>query len=164
MDRLDKAIELYKQISNSCNDAKEKCKTCKRSKECNFYCDFASPMDVSFYLNQIGDLFSKEPSIQLKNIDVSNVNFWEQRDKLIKDGEKFTDRVFDYIFYYDNYDSEKNYKYKKHAIEEFWNMVQYGLGLLQKIDVDADEVMAEYPKHLQKIESQGNKPKENKNR
>ena len=71
MDRLEKAIELYKQISNSCNEAKEKCETCKRSKECDFYCDFASPMDVSFYLNQIGDLFSKEPSIQLKNIDTS---------------------------------------------------------------------------------------------
>lgn len=102
----------------------------------------------------------RDKSIVLKNIDVSNVNFWEQRDKLIKDGEKFTDRVFDYIFYYDNYDSEKNYKYKKRAIEEFWNMVQYGLGVLQKIDVDADEVMEEYPKHLLKMEQRGNKPRE----
>ncbi len=150
-DRLDEAIELYKQISNSCDDAKEKCKTCKRSKECDFYCDFASPMDVSFYLNQIGDLFSKEPSIQLKNIDLSSVKPNEQMKKFNEEVEEFIIAV-----------EEHNYmalKCKSHMIEEFWDVVQSGLGLLHFEGVEADEVMQGYGKHLLKMEQRGNKPR-----
>ena len=149
MDRLDKAIEIYNQISNSCNDAKEKCKKCKRSKECDFYCDFASPMDVSFYLNQIGDLFSKEPSIQLKNID-TNMSFNELKNKLIEDREKFEDSVVDCMLSY--VCEEKNAEeYEKHAIEELWDMIQTGLELIQKAGISADEVMKGYSKYLEKI-------------
>ena len=149
MDRLEKAIELYKQISNSCDDAKEKCKTFKRSKECDFYCDFASPMDVSFYLNQIGDLFSKEPSIQLKNIDLS-MSFCELKNKLIEDRERFEDAVIDLIL--SNACVEENAEeYEKHAIEELWDLIQTGLELIKKAVISADEVMAEYPKYLEKI-------------
>ena len=150
-DRLDEAIELYKQISNSCDDAK-KCKTCKISKECDFYCDFASPMDVSFYLNQIGDLFSKEPSIQLKNIDLSSVKPNEQMKKFNEEVEEFIIAV-----------EEHNYmalKCKSHMIEEFWDVVQSGLGLLHFEGVEAKEVMEGYQEHLQKMEARGNKPRE----
>ena len=149
MDRLDKAIKIYKQISNSCDDAKEECKTCKRNKECDFYCDFASPMDVSFYLSQIGDLFLKEPSIQLKNIDTS-MNFCELRNKLIEDREKFDDAIVDCMFSYAC--EEKSAKeYEKHAIEELWDMIQTGLELINKTGITADEVMEGYNEYLEKI-------------
>ena len=94
-----------------------------------------------------------EKSIVLKNIDTSNVDFWGQRYKFIEDRERFDDTIVDCIFSYEDNDVENAEKCKKRSIEEFWDMVQTGIGLLQNININADEVMAEYPKYLQKIES-----------
>ena len=100
MDRLEKAIEMASKYKEMYYE-REDCDSCKHySDNCELGCLLCE-------LREWDKIIPKEKSIVLKNIDVSNVNFWEQRDKLIKDGEKFTDRVFDYIFYYDNYDSEK---------------------------------------------------------
>lgn len=150
-DRLDKAIELYKQISNSCDDAKEKCKTCKRSKECDFYCDFASPMDVSFYLNQIVDLFSKEPSIQLKNIDLTGYSEHEQVSKYLEESNELIKVIIDK-------DSNSSFE---HFCEEVFDQLQVCIGIAEKkYNKTANDVMAEYPKHILKMEQRGNKPRE----
>lgn len=150
-DRLDEAIELYKQISNSCDDAKEKCKTCKRSKECDFYCDFASPMDVSFYLNQIGDLFSKEPSIQLKNIDLKGYSLEEQKEKLLEEINELIKIVIDI-------DTNNNFE---HFCEETFDILQVCIGIAEKkYGKSANDVMKEYSNHLLKMEQRGNKPRE----
>ena len=41
-----------------------------------------------------------------------------------------------------------NKRIDKDTIKAFWDMVQTSLGLLNKIDVDADEVMEYYNKNL----------------
>ena len=101
-----------------------------------------------------------EKSIVLKNIDLRNVDFWEQRDKFIEDMKKFDNTVVDCLFAYEDDDLENAEKCKKRSIEEFWDIVQTSINILQKININADEVMAEYPKHLEKMESRGNKPRE----
>ena len=81
--------------------------------------------------------------------------FWEQRNKFIEDMKKFDDTVVDCLFAYEDDDLENAEKCKKRSIEEFWEMVQTSIGFLQKINNNANEVMTEYSKHLQKIESRG---------
>ena len=151
MDRLDKAIELYKQISNSCDDAKEKCKTCKRSKECDFYCDFASPMDVSFYLNQIGDLFSKEPSIQLKNIDISGSTLDKLFDEVIKKNEECKYALTNLI---ELIKCNVNKEYlKEHYIEKILDQLQANINIASVYGIKADDIMKYYNnKYLDKID------------
>jgi phosphoribosyl-ATP pyrophosphohydrolase len=82
--------------------------------------------------------------IELKNIDLSKVNFLQQGDKVIEERKEFTDAAADYLF-------EKTEENKEHMIEEFCDMVQAGLGLMQKTGIDAKEVMKYYPKHLEKL-------------
>lgn len=81
--------------------------------------------------------------IELKNIDLSKVEPAEQLSKLNEEHEEFVESIIDH-----SYGKEIS---NEHMIEEFWDMVQAGLGLLSKEGVYADEVMAGYPKHLEKI-------------
>ena len=101
----------------------------------------------------INDLVErKNNSIQLKNIDLSSVKPNEQMKKFNEEVEEFIIAV-----------EEHNYmalKCKSHMIEEFWDVVQSGLGLLHFEGVEADEVMQGYGKHLLKMEQRGNKPRE----
>ena len=90
-----------------------------------------------------------DKSIILKNIDTS-MSFCELKNKLIEDRERFEDAVIDLILY--NACVEENAEeYEKHAIEELWDLIQTGLELIKKVGISADEVMAEYPKYLEKI-------------
>ena len=91
----------------------------------------------------LGSVKDLKNRIQLKNIDLSNANIYRQGRKVIEHGEKFTNYALDTI--------EDGKEYQKYAIEEFWKMVQYGIGLLQQAGIDADKVMAEYPKYLEKF-------------
>ena len=86
----------------------------------------------------------------LNNIDTSIV-FWAQRNKLIEDRGRFDDTIVDCILSYKDDDIENTEKCKKKAIEAFGDMVQTGMGLLQNIGIDADKIMEEYPKHLEKL-------------
>lgn len=41
----------------------------------------------------------------------------------------------------------------KNAVEEFFDLVQASLGALNKMGLDADYVMNQYPAHLEKIKN-----------
>lgn len=77
--------------------------------------------------------------IQLKNIDLTNVTFVEEMEKVKEENEEFEQAIYKYDI--DN------------AIEEFWDSVQSKLGALEYLGVDASKVMKEYPKHLEKIKN-----------
>ena len=93
--------------------------------------------------------------IELKNIDLENVTLKEQYKKafeeqheleieLMKLEEKIhlqslTSLVIDDLIE------------RQNVISEFWDVVQAWLGVLAKEGITADEVMAGYPKHLEKI-------------
>lgn len=80
--------------------------------------------------------------IELKNINLSKVNTFEQYRKCIEEEQEFLQAVA--------IDGED----KEHAIEEFWDVVQSKLGLLQKtMNISASEVMEGYNNHLEKIKN-----------
>lgn len=88
--------------------------------------------------------------IVLKNIDTS-MSFYELRNKLIEDREKFENAVTDCML--SNYCVEDAEEYDKYAIESLWNMIQTGLELINKAGITADEVMEYYnTKYLEKLE------------
>ena len=137
MDRLNKIIKIIiDEYSRTCGE-REYCEGCKYY---NGDCNLDNLIEMLFKWDKE---IKKEQSIQLKNIDLGNVTVGEQRNKVIEDRKEFTSTVYDYFFSYD-YDEKTG----KHAIESFWNMVQSGIGLLQKIGINADEVMEYYNKHL----------------
>ena len=141
MDRLNKIIKIIiDEYSKTCGE-REECEGCKYyNGDCNL--DYLIEM-----LFKWDKEIKKEQSITLKNVDLGNVTVGEQRNKVIEDRKEFTNTAFDYFFYYDGKE-ETTEKCKEKAIEAFWKMVQAGIGLLQKIDVDADEAMEYYNKHL----------------
>lgn len=81
--------------------------------------------------------------IELKNIDLSKVEPAEQMDKLNEEHIEFIISIIDHA-------CGKEIS-NEHMIEEFWDMVQAGLGLLHFEGVNAKEVMEGYSKHLKKI-------------
>lgn len=82
----------------------------------------------------------KTTGIILKNIDLTGVSVLEQLLK-VKEEEK------EFIIAIESAD-------KRNSIEEFYDTIQSKLGLLEKIfEITAEEVMKEYPKHLEKIKS-----------
>lgn len=77
--------------------------------------------------------------IELKNIDLNNVKIEEQCRKVSEEYTEFADAVM-----------IKNNT--QNIIEEFYDTLQAMLGLMYKLDkITAEDVMAEYPKHLTKI-------------
>lgn len=139
MDRLEKVIEVMKRKSG-CSA------TCCEREGCIYYngdCNLDYLIDVLFRFDKV---IKKEQSISLKNVDTSDKTFINQIEKVIKDGNKFAKSVANYVLapVY-----EKNTVVcKEDAIKTFWEMVQTGLGLLNKIDVDAEEIMEYYNKNL----------------
>ena len=141
MDRLNKIIKIIiDEYGKTCGE-REECEGCKYY---NGECNLDNLIEMLFKWDKE---IKKEQSISLKNIDVSNKNIWGQGRKVIEHGENFVETVVDYRFTATD-DAEE---YKKYAIEDFWNMVQSGLGLLQNAGIDAEEVMEGYPKFLEKF-------------
>ena len=156
MDRLKKVIEIMtNEYSKTCGECGER-EDCEGCKYWNVDCNLDYLIEV---LLKWDKTIPKEENIVLKDIDTS-MDFWEQRNEFIIDREKFDDAVVDCLFSYEDNDVENTEKCKKRSIEVFWKMVQSCVGLLQKINVDADEVMEEYPKHLQKIKQHDYKLRE----
>ena len=82
--------------------------------------------------------------IELKNIDLRKVSILKQFKKVIEEHEELIDAL-DGL-----YTTEDT---KEHVIEEYWDLVQAWLGVLDKYCITADEVMAGYPNHLEKIKN-----------
>ena len=92
----------------------------------------------------------------MKNIDTSNITYLSQRNKVKEKRKEFTDAVEDYISHImtiiDSEELKEIEEYSRnYMIESFWDMVQAGLGLIQKTGISANEVMEKYSKHLEKI-------------
>ena len=158
MDRLEKAIEMGKEYNSACFDSRD-CEECKYIKE---DCELGHSIKALLKWDKI---IAKEKSIVLKNIDLSNVKYLSQRNKVKEERKKFTDAVGEYNLHIRTRINSEEFKEieaysKNYMIEAFWDMVQAGLGLIQKTGISADEVMAEYPKHILKMEQRGNKPRE----
>lgn len=137
MDRLEKVIEIMKSGCSA---------TCCEREGCIYYngdCKLDYLIDVLFRFDKV---IKKEQSISLKNVDTSDKTFINQIEKVIKDGNKFAKSVANYVLapVY-----EKNtIVCKEDTIKAFWDMVQTSLGLLNKIDVDTEEIMEYYNKNL----------------
>ncbi|NFN93637.1 hypothetical protein FDB28_05930 [Clostridium botulinum] len=92
-------------------------------------------------------------SIQLKNIDLTKINIVEQMKKSDEEKKEFEDAVLLYTTKKsNNEDIQEIENERKHVIEEFWDTVQSNLGVLDKIGINAQEVMQGYSKHLVKLE------------
>lgn len=83
--------------------------------------------------------------IELKNINLENVTLMDQLLKVSEEKAEFRLAVI-------KNDSEN-------AVEEFFDMMQAGLGALSKMGMNAEYVMDQYPKHLEKIK---NRPRRNR--
>jgi hypothetical protein len=85
-------------------------------------------------------------NIKLVNIDLSKVSELEQLYKVKEENIEFDEAL---IFFLEN----RSVKNRLHVIEEFWDKVQSSLGMLDKYEISADEVMKLYPLHLEKIKN-----------
>lgn len=95
--------------------------------------------------------------IELKNIDLENVTLKEQYKKAFEEQHELEIELVKL--------EEKIYRqkltsipvfmetHKQNVINEFWDLVQAWLGVLAKDGITADEVMAGYPNHLEKIKN-----------
>jgi hypothetical protein len=92
--------------------------------------------------------------IVLKNIDLTGWNGLDQCKKISEELEELKESTADYII--NNTQETKN-----HAIEEYLDVVQASLGLLAIAGISAEEVMKEYPKHIEKLK---NRPREKENK
>lgn len=87
--------------------------------------------------------------IELKNIDLSKVTIVSQYSKAVEEENEYHEALSNFI---------KQADTKEHVIEEFFDWIQAELGILYKRGITAEEVMLEYPKHLEKIK---NRPRQN---
>ena len=95
--------------------------------------------------------------IELKNIDLENVTLKEQYKKafeeqheleieLMKLEEKIHLQSLTSVVIVNSIERQK-------VIDEFWDLVQAWLGVLDKYCITAEEVMKGYSKHLEKIKN-----------
>ncbi|MGN2347274.1 hypothetical protein ACTFH7_01975 [Clostridium cagae] len=92
-------------------------------------------------------------SIQLKNIDLTEINIVEQMSKSDEEKKELEDAILLYMTKKsNNEDMQEIENERKHVIEEFWDTVQSNLGVLDKLGINAQEVMQGYPEHLIKLE------------
>jgi phosphoribosyl-ATP pyrophosphohydrolase len=75
--------------------------------------------------------------IELKNINLDGIDTSEQILKVYEELMEFIEALT--VGNIDN------------AIEEYFDALQAGLGALHKLGIDAEQVMKEYPKHIEKI-------------
>lgn len=83
-------------------------------------------------------------SIQLRNIDLAGISKRDQYDKFIEEQAEFRGAFREFTF-------TRKEKDKFHAIEEFYDMLQSALGMLQLEGTTAEEVMQHYPLHEEKL-------------
>lgn len=156
MDRLEKAIEIVKRFNDEYCKRSPCCTDCKKLDECNAYFGEDRPYELLEPLLLLDEQIFKEYNIQLKNIDLSNVSYLSQKNKVKEKRKEFTDAAGEYNLHIRTRIDSEEFKEieaysKNYMIETFWDMVQAGLGLIQKTGISAEEVMAEYSKHLEKI-------------
>lgn len=82
--------------------------------------------------------------IKLVNIDLSKVDKVTQVLKAKEERKELHSALADYTCKVDT---------KEHVIEEYWDLMQSYLGVLQKVGISAEEVMEHYPKHLEKMKN-----------
>jgi len=75
--------------------------------------------------------------IELKNINLEGITQGEQIKKIYEEVDEFVQAVIKGDV--------------TNAIEEYFDVIQSGLGALQKMGLSADYVMSQYGKHLEKI-------------
>jgi hypothetical protein len=89
-------------------------------------------------------------SIALKNIDLTGISELEQLYKVKEENVEFDEALINYL-------ENRSVKNRLHVIEEFWDKVQSSLGMLDKYEISADEVMKLYHLHLEKIKERPRK-------
>ncbi|OOM17185.1 hypothetical protein CLSAB_19050 [Clostridium saccharobutylicum] len=82
--------------------------------------------------------------IELKNIDLTGWNGLDQCEKIGEEIKEFYEATAEYLH-------NNKQEFKDHAIEEYFDTLQSCLGLLAIAGITAEEVMKEYPKHLNKL-------------
>ena len=82
--------------------------------------------------------------IELKNIDLSKVTYSEQYNKAREEEREFYEAFMKY---------QQGKDTKDHVIEELLDEFQSKLGLVNKWDIKAEDIMREYPKHLEKLKN-----------
>jgi NTP pyrophosphatase (non-canonical NTP hydrolase) len=97
-----------------------------------------------------------EKGIILKNINLTGISKIEQMRKTKEELKELVDALIEDEFYSSVDDKDKK-ELKDHIKEEFWDLVQSHLGLLEKHGIKAKEVMKAYPKHLEKLKSRPRK-------
>ena len=80
-----------------------------------------------------------ENKIELKNINLEGITIMDQLAKVSEEKAEFIIAVIK--------------RDSTNAVEEFFDLMQAGLGALDKMGLDAEYVMAQYYKHLEKIKS-----------
>ena len=98
----------------------------------------------------LGSVKELENRIQLKNIDLTGYSEHEQVSKYLEESNELIkvilDKDFDSTF--------------EHFCEEVFDQLQVCIGIAEKkYGKSADDVMAEYSKHLLKMKQRGNKPR-----
>lgn len=87
-----------------------------------------------------------EKGIVLKNIDLNDITIIQEVNKYDEETKEFNEAFYEYTVH-------ENMENKDHLIEEYFDVLQSMLGLLDKLGITAQEVMQEYPKHLEKIKN-----------
>lgn len=77
--------------------------------------------------------------IKLKNINLENISMVEQIKKVGEEHCEFITAVLK--------------KDSSNAVEEFYDLLQAGLGALDKMGINAEKVMEQYQEHLEKIKN-----------
>lgn len=95
--------------------------------------------------------------IKLKNIDLTGISKEEQFRKVKEELIELNNALIE-DEYYTDVEGDKT-ELRLHIIEEYFDVVQSYLGLLEKHGISAEEAMKEYPKHLEKLK---NRPREKK--
>lgn len=158
-DRLDEAIEYAENKLMNCD------KTCGCGCPVDLGC-MGKPKKELKVLKFYNNLFPNRIGIQLKNIDLTGYTYGQQLSKINEEYKEFIDAVEEYRYYLslsetDHTVSEDTlYKAESHMIEEYYDLMQAGLGVISFEGVEAEEVMQGYDKHLSKMEQRGNKPRE----
>lgn len=81
--------------------------------------------------------------IELKSIDLNEVTTWEQLEKFIEEKNEFLQAIAA--------------RDKENSIEEFWDVVQVMIGVLQKHNISVKDIEKGYSKHLEKIKNRPRK-------
>lgn len=75
--------------------------------------------------------------IELKNINLEGITIKQQIQKIHEEVDEFVQAIL-------KHDATN-------SIEEYFDVLQSGLGALQKMGLSAEYVMSQYTKHLEKI-------------